>query len=69
MQPSTAHQVADSGTWATYLLAAFGAFLMFMDAHANGLMAAAALLTAGVNWWYRRKAAKWDGGERRGPAG
>ncbi|KKW09806.1 MAG: hypothetical protein UY48_C0053G0008 [Candidatus Gottesmanbacteria bacterium GW2011_GWB1_49_7] len=67
MQAPTAHQVADGGTWATYLLVLMGGVFAWLDTHASGLMAIAALLTAAVNWWYRRAAHKWDGAERRGP--
>lgn len=69
--PHTAQHIADGSTWLTYgmLWLSFG--LAWMDTHSSGLMAAAAILTALVNWYYRRLASKradkpWDGQERRG---
>jgi len=66
LEPQTAQQVADGSTWATYVMLFISGALAWMDTHASGLMAIAAIVTAAVNWYYRRKASNhWDGTERR----
>jgi len=66
LEPQTAQQVADGSTWATYVMLFISGALAWMDTHASGLMAMAAICTALVNWYYRRAASKqWDGKERR----
>jgi len=65
--PSTAQQIADGSTWFTYTMLGASACLAWLDTHSSGLMALAAIFTALVNWYYRRKSATWDGLERRGP--
>lgn len=70
---SHAQQIADAATVTTYASTGFLAgILTFADQHAQGLMALAALGTFAVtliagclNWYYRRKAHRWDGRDRR----
>lgn len=63
--PQTAQHIADGSTLFTYGMLLLSGVLAWVDAHASGLMALAAVFTALVNWWYRRAARKWDGKDRR----
>ena len=63
--PHTAQQIADGSTWFTYAMLGISACLAWLDTHSSGLMALAAIFTALVNWYYRRKAAQWNGIDRR----
>lgn len=60
--------IAEGSTWTTYVLFALSGVFAWLDTHSSGLMAVAALLTALVNWYYRRKASKWNGVDRRSEA-